>query len=459
MTHSGALYRPSLLELAQGGNFRAIGYWMSSLLAPYNIAIRTTSRQPGQLNIQIQFRQRLPRDRHLKLRQQLVRLICYRLWTLNSAAIQQVCIVARQAGDADILWKQSVRIVTPASRGQVRRSPVRKGLLTHPWRRSWFQLLRSALVTRLAVAGFLLSYWLLYWDFAQPHQPPMTAAEPSAIVQPQTVPAPNAALTGQSRLPSSGLQMDGFQNAIGLARQEIEQQETSQQALASFRGQIVYQGAKTDEKLVAITFDDGPWDGTTQQVLEILRQYQIKATFFWIGIQIQRFPDLARQVVSEGHAIGNHTWRHPLHNLDEMTAAAEVGNTARLIQEVTGVEPTLMRPPGGNLKGQLVPYAQKQQQIVTLWSVESRDYAVSAPLIVHNVLSQVYPGAIVLMHDGGGNRSATVQALPQIIEGLQKSGYRFVTVPELLAAQAKSQKTAQNSSLSGETTSHRALSQ
>ena len=122
-------------------------------------------------------------------------------------------------------------------------------------------------------------------------------------------------------------------------------------------------------------------------------------------------------------------------NLDETTAAQELGNTARLIYEATGIRTSLMRPPGGNLKGSLVPYAQKQGQTAVLWSVDSDDYYVSAPLIVNNVLSKVRSGGIVLMHDGGGDRAATVQALPQIIEALKRQGYRFVTVPELLEMQ------------------------
>ncbi|MBD2021168.1 polysaccharide deacetylase family protein [Leptolyngbya sp. FACHB-36] len=224
-------------------------------------------------------------------------------------------------------------------------------------------------------------------------------------------------------------------------------QDSSQALLTvpeSFQGQVVREAQSIgSEKLVALTFDDGPWTETTEQVLDILRQNNIKATFYWVGLQVQKNPDIARKVVAQGHAIGNHTWRHVLENVDELTAAEEINNTAKLIYDTTGLRTSLFRPPGGNLKGSLASFAQQQKYAVTLWSVESDDYYVSAPIIVDNVLSAVQPGSIVLMHDGGGDRRATVQALPQVISTLQRRGYKFVTVPQLLAAQAQSSITAQ----------------
>ncbi|MCS6862373.1 MAG: polysaccharide deacetylase family protein [Abditibacteriales bacterium] len=188
------------------------------------------------------------------------------------------------------------------------------------------------------------------------------------------------------------------------------------------------------EKVIALTFDDGPWPKTTAQVLDILKQHQVKATFFWIGQHLQNNPAIGRKVVADGHAIGNHTWHHRYHRVDAATAAREIDDTAALIFKVTGAKTFLFRPPGGNLRNGLAAYAKKKKHTIVMWSISSADTnrRASAQSIIHSVLRGAHRGGIVLMHDGGGNRSATVRALPHIIAGLKKKGYKFVTVPELL---------------------------
>jgi peptidoglycan/xylan/chitin deacetylase (PgdA/CDA1 family) len=424
MTYPSSYYRPSVLELAQAGNIQAIAYWMNSFLAPYGIHVQAALPAPGSLKLSVEFR-RVQREQCLSLRRQVVQFICYRLWTLNSTAIQDVRIVARHAGAAEVVWKQSVRIVTPASRRQRRPSPslAQRGA-------AWvkFQILRSIFISRLAVASFFLSYAVLYWELVG-----YPTSEQTAEIQP----AQNQSDTSKGQLRA----IPASEGNLAQPKMRYPEQPPTITVPPVFRGQIVYEASSgTDlgsEKVVAFTFDDGPWPNTTEQVLEILKQNNVKATFFWVGTQIQRSPDLAKKVAAAGHAIGNHTWRHPLQNVSETTAAQELGNTARLIYETTGIRTSLMRPPGGNLKGALVPYALKQQQTAVMWSVESHDYYVSAPLIVDNVLRGVRSGSIVLMHDGGGDRSATVQALPQILDTLKRQGYRFVTVPELLEMQSR----------------------
>lgn len=442
MTNSSlVLYRPSILELARGGNFRAIAYWINSLLGPYGIYIRAGASKSGHLNILVDFQQPRRREFYVALRQQLVRFICYRLWTLNSERIRDVRIVARIAGEPDILWKQTVRIATPASRdgghqGERWRRLARRG--SH-WLR--FLVLRSAFVSRLAVASFFLCYWLIYWEIAGRHTPEQATGILSfnAIAAQEQPFEPS--VKGQLRAGSpliTTANPTAANNSLVQLGTGIQQQTTAQTIADQFQGKIVaHVNPVNGEKVVALTFDDGPWDGTTGQVLDILKQYDVKATFFWVGQQIRNNPELAKQVVADGHAVGNHTWRHPMNDVDQLTAADEVGNTARLIYETTGVRTNLFRPPGGNLSGSMVPYAKQQHNIVTMWSVESEDYYVSAPIIVDNVLKGVQPGGIILLHDGGGDRSQTVQALPQIITTLQRQGYRFVTVPELLAMHTK----------------------
>ncbi|WP_272819323.1 polysaccharide deacetylase family protein, partial [Scytonema hofmannii] len=114
-------------------------------------------------------------------------------------------------------------------------------------------------------------------------------------------------------------------------------------------------------------------------------------------------------------------------------AAFEIETTSDLIYKTTGVKTTLFRPPGGMMHNGLVNYAKNQKHTVVMWSADSIDYSRPAvPRLVRNVMRDSEPGGIVLMHDGGGNRTKTIQALPQIISNFQKQGYRFVTVPELL---------------------------
>ncbi len=192
------------------------------------------------------------------------------------------------------------------------------------------------------------------------------------------------------------------------------------------------------EKVIALTFDDGPWPKSTDQILNILKQHQIKGTFFWIGENVQNYPQIAQKVANDNQAIGNHTWHHWYRRMNAATAKSEIERTATAIYETTGVKTALFRPPGGILNNGPADYAKTQKYGVVMWSSDSEDYS-RPPVaqLVKNVLRHVKPGGIVLMHDGGGDRSHTVEALPQIINALANKGYRFVTVPELLEIKDK----------------------
>jgi peptidoglycan-N-acetylglucosamine deacetylase len=224
--------------------------------------------------------------------------------------------------------------------------------------------------------------------------------------------------------------------------QESAEVDASSAIPAQFQGQTVTRvELQSGEKVIALTFDDGPWSHTPQ-ILDILKKYDIKATFFVIGRHIQAHREELRRVAQEGHAIGNHTWNHHYHSVSTETAAAELGQTADLLEDVTGIETLMFRPPGGNLTNGLTSYAAQNNYAVVMWSVDSHDYMSSASVssIAEKVMGGIHSGAIVLFHDGGGNRTATVQALPQILNQLQKQGYRFVTVPELLELKARQSK-------------------
>ncbi|GEM_PF-264422 len=211
-----------------------------------------------------------------------------------------------------------------------------------------------------------------------------------------------------------------------------------------------YQGATIEQaklspgqKVIALTFDDGPWPKSTAQILDILKENNIKATFFQIGQNLKNYPDLSKRVVAEGHVLGNHTWHHWYHYLNPQAAAFEIESTTNLIYQTTGVKTNLFRPPGGVMRNGVVDYAKHKNYAIIMWSDDSVDYSrPSVAKLVRTVMKEAKPGGIILMHDGGGNRSHTVEALPEIISNLRKQGYSFVTIPELLELQDKDQALA-----------------
>ncbi|MBN4000484.1 polysaccharide deacetylase family protein [Nostoc sp. LPT] len=213
-----------------------------------------------------------------------------------------------------------------------------------------------------------------------------------------------------------------------------------------FQGAIVDAAKLTPEqKVIALTFDDGPWPESTKQVLDILKKNQIKGTFFLIGQNVKNYPGLVKQEIAEGHVIGNHTWHHWYQFLNPQAAAYEIDHTADLIYQVTGIKTNLFRPPGGLMHNGVASYARNSKYAIIRWSSDSVDYSRPAvPKLINNVFRRAKPGGIVLMHDGGGNRSKTVQALPEIIANFRKQGYKFVTIPELLEMQDKDQKLIAN---------------
>ncbi|BAY99113.1 polysaccharide deacetylase [Tolypothrix tenuis PCC 7101] len=207
----------------------------------------------------------------------------------------------------------------------------------------------------------------------------------------------------------------------------------------AFQGKVVEQLPVTDKnKVIALTFDDGPAPKYTEQILGILKKENIKATFFCVGEMVHYFPQIVKEEVAAGNAIGNHTWHHWYRKMNPTIAQREIESTATQIYETTGVKTSLFRPPFGILNNGVADYAKKNNYAILMWSDDSQDYR-RPPVsrLVNNVIKGAKPGGMILMHDGGGNRSNTVKALPEIIDTLKKRGYSFVTVPELLAIQAQ----------------------
>ncbi|MFI5527127.1 polysaccharide deacetylase family protein [Kitasatospora sp. NPDC051853] len=194
-------------------------------------------------------------------------------------------------------------------------------------------------------------------------------------------------------------------------------------------------GGGDGEPTVALTFDDGPHPEHTPQVLELLARHGIRAAFFCIGLHALAHPELVRRIVAEGHVLGNHTWSHAyLPDLGPAGLRHQLGSTGEALAEASGAGlPTLMRPPYGGRSPELMQRVAELGLTTVLWDVETNDWArPGAEVIAERVLRQVRPGSVVLMHDGGGDRSQTVAALPLMIDGLRRRGYRFVTPEELL---------------------------
>lgn len=186
-------------------------------------------------------------------------------------------------------------------------------------------------------------------------------------------------------------------------------------------------------KMVALTFDDGPWPGSTLKIVQILKDAGVRATFFELGQQVRRDPKTSRAVIEAGNVIGNHSWSHPfLTKLKPAQIRKQITDSAGAIKWATGQSPKVFRPPYGAIDRDVWNQARITRETVTLWDVDALDWTrPGADKIVRNVTSHMGRVSIVLMHDGGGDRSQTIRALPRIIAWLKANGYVFVTVPEL----------------------------
>lgn len=207
---------------------------------------------------------------------------------------------------------------------------------------------------------------------------------------------------------------------------------------SQFFGEVVVQG-ESHRKVVALTFDDGPNPPYTDQMLDILKQHNVKATFFMVGSHVDLYPATARRIAMEGHAIGNHTYHHyDLLKLSHERVKEEIELCSKAIERATGVKTDLLRPPHGFRDTVVVEAANDKGMRLIEWSVMARDWkAPDAETIVKRTVKNVHNGAIILLHDGDGNlssadRGLVTEALPALIVQLKALGYEFVTVPELL---------------------------
>lgn len=194
-----------------------------------------------------------------------------------------------------------------------------------------------------------------------------------------------------------------------------------------------YAQVRVDQPYIAMTFDDGPSTENTPRLLEILKQRNIKATFFLIGQNVAANPDIVRRILAEGHEVGNHSWTHPqLSKLSDDRVTAEITKTQDAIKDASGYSPTLLRPPYGAITPRQREWIANQFGLnIILWSVDPFDWKrPGASVITQRILSQVRPGAIILSHD---IHKQTVDAMPATLDALIAKGYKFVTVSQLIA--------------------------
>lgn len=201
-------------------------------------------------------------------------------------------------------------------------------------------------------------------------------------------------------------------------------------------GRIVAR-VETREKVVALTFDDGPAPAHADEILRVLRENGVRATFFLTGAEVERNPGLARRLAAGGHELGNHTFSHPRMVLRSPSSIrAEVERTDSLLRAAGQAGPILFRPPYGRKLLGLPLYLSRTGRTTVTWDVEPDSYsevAATADGITRHVLERVRPGSIVLLHPWYGSRRTSREAIAPVIAGLRARGYRIVTVSELLA--------------------------
>ena len=206
-----------------------------------------------------------------------------------------------------------------------------------------------------------------------------------------------------------------------------------------------FTGLPRGSKQLALTYDDGPNDPHTLRLLEVLTKHGARATFFLIGRFVERRPDIARAIVQQGHAVGNHTWSHPRLIFRGTTQTRlQLERCQRAIESATGVAPCLFRPPFGGRRPGTLGIARSLGLEPIMWNVAGRDWnAPRAGSIAHRVSRRIRGGDVILLHDGGhrgmgADRAQTVLATEALLTRWQAEGYEFVSVPEMMKMAAVS---------------------
>jgi peptidoglycan/xylan/chitin deacetylase (PgdA/CDA1 family) len=228
-----------------------------------------------------------------------------------------------------------------------------------------------------------------------------------------------------------GLQGGSHGGSVGKAGGNLS--GISEGLLSEKRIPRTYSSFKTRYPAIALTFDDGPHPIYTPKLLDILAQYGVRATFFLIGANVQKYPEIAQRIVAEGHQVANHTMSHPdLTKLKKKKVMYEVGQASTIIEAYTGSQPLCVRPPYGSLnkKTEDLLYSSSPMDIV-FWTVDPEDWKKpGADVIAQRLIDGARPGAILLAHD---IHAQTIEAVPLVISRLKAMGYRFGTISQLNA--------------------------
>lgn len=287
---------------------------------------------------------------------------------------------------------------------------------------------------KLPANGLVLVACFALLIFITKHYNTLTTAKDQSIGNPSTATAEEIDTNSQpeqSKPPQYNPDA-GTTNSSEVVTKPVSGQQTPYK-------QLIMRKGLGGTKRVALTFDDGPDNKYTKQVMDILKQNQVKATFFVLGQEVKKYPEVVKQMVYEGHAIGNHSWSHI--NMARVTPQQlrdQLDATNQAVKQAAGVSPYLVRPPFGNTNGAVTQQLTNWGYQVVLWSVDSRDWSgIPTEKIMSKVRQEMSPGGIILQHSAGGRKNDltnTIQALPLIIKELKAQGYTFVTVPEMLAA-------------------------
>ncbi len=205
-------------------------------------------------------------------------------------------------------------------------------------------------------------------------------------------------------------------------------------------GPVVVRGHRQDGR-IALTFDDGPSPPYTHAILDLLRERQVRATFFLCGKNVDRYPEVARRIRQEGHAVGNHTYSHPfLYFRSRHFMAEEIDRAQQSIERAIGERPRFFRPPYGVRWPGLHQVLRERGMRLVNWSDTGYDWKFGAERIIRAALEHLGPGSIILLHDGLETRpprpvdqTRTVQALPALIDRARQAGLSFATLDELLS--------------------------
>jgi peptidoglycan-N-acetylglucosamine deacetylase len=201
-------------------------------------------------------------------------------------------------------------------------------------------------------------------------------------------------------------------------------------------------GLPPGTRKLALTYDDGPNDPCTLQLMDVLARHNVKATFFVLGRFVEQKPQIVRALAAAGHVIGNHSWSHPrLIFATDAELRSQVERTQQVVFDACGVTPTLFRPPYGGRRPGTLQTVRKLGLEPVMWNVTCYDWkATSADKMLAHARRQIRGGDVILMHDGdqqamGADRNHTIEATDRLIAHYKADGYEFVTVPQMIASQ------------------------